>query len=263
MVTVIIWSFRTGFTFSTRLCARTQEKPSDAPSFLMPTKKKPSDAPDFLTHPGGHKKPHSFIITMHADRLQPFYVSVLIGLCFTLGSCFFWPPHLPVGLWLFVIGFVLTIWVEAHSLYRTCSKSSGGRLKAAACVLNMMGAIVFGVGCVLFLPSVHRGQQGGWCFVLGSLGFVAGALLHLVSSSRLHYSNLCYLSGSMLYETGSVPYVFDFESPSDRDMVYKYAALQFIVGSLMFLLGACLQLLFQRKSKENALHAASSSSTLS
>jgi hypothetical protein len=160
------------------------------------------------------------------------------ALCFCVGSIFFLPAlehYFTVGLWLFVAGLVGFIVVSIHELSRGFSFVSHAYL---------VRSIVFGAGCtILFLPSIALATAGAWCFVVGSVGFSVGALGMLFSISANQSSTAFFwdqlatcsnLIGAILYLTGSLPYLHTFESLVDQDFSFLLAALEFLVGSILF-----------------------------
>ena len=48
--------------------------------------------------------------------------------------------------------------------------------------------------------------------------------------------------GSVLFLSGSVLYLWDFEAEEDRQTVYCYLGLQFMLGSVLFLVGGIMNL---------------------
>lgn len=164
-------------------------------------------------------------------------LQTLGALCFCVGSIFFLPAlehYFTVGLWLYLAGFVAFIAVSTHELSRGFSFVSFAYL---------VGSIVFGTGCILFLPSIALATAGAWCFVVGSVGFSVGALGMLFSISANQSSTAFFwdqlatcsnLIGAILYLTGSLPYLHTFESLVDQDFSFLLAALEFLVGSILF-----------------------------
>ncbi|CAB9529481.1 expressed unknown protein [Seminavis robusta] len=108
------------------------------------------------------------------------------------------------------------------------------------------GGLVFIVGSYQFLPSVGAYRAGAYNFIAGSLLFIFGAVYNAIqifdSPTRASalYANLtavCYLIGSTLFLSGSVPYLWSFESEEDAHQLYHYLGSQFILGSVLFLIG--------------------------
>lgn len=122
-------------------------------------------------------------------------------------------------------------------------------IDAGAAASYLMGAIEFLFGSVLFLPTVGKCDTGALCFVVGSLLFVAGAVLNVMqifqapsarAAQYLFLTAVCCIIGSTMFAVASVPYLFSFENAKDEELICRWLAQQYIVGSLFFLLGGLI-----------------------
>ena len=120
---------------------------------------------------------------------------------------------------------------------------------AVASGVYVAGASLFIVGSFLFLPEFYNGYAAGWCFIIGSVLFEAGAIANLMQiwespdKSTMQYANLTaasYLSGSAFYISASIPYLYEFDTATDSNIVFRLVATLYIVGSILFLIGGML-----------------------
>jgi hypothetical protein len=175
------------------------------------------------------------------------------GVMFIIGSVFFLPAYeeyISVGSWLFFAASILYIIVSAYDCVEmSYHPSDAPFIDAGAAASYLIGAIVFLIGSVLFLPTVGKYNAGALCFILGSLLFVSGAVLNAMQifqapSARaaryLLLTAICYIIGSTMFVVASVPYFFPFESAKDKELIYRWLAQQYIVGSLFFLVGGLI-----------------------
>ena len=117
----------------------------------------------------------------------------------------------------------------------------------------MCRGIVFIAGSYEFLSSVGGYRQGAYNFVFGSVLFIAGAVYNSIqifdsptreSALFANFTAVCYVIGSTLFLSGSVPYVWDGDLESERDVeiLHEYLGQQFILGSILFFIGGCFNL---------------------
>ncbi len=179
------------------------------------------------------------------------------GVVFVIGSVLFFPSmsaYADLGAWTFVFGSLLylvvtghdLLEVRRHALTRKGPATIWDRLEATAALAYVAGTVLFTVGSVLFLSWVGLFAAGAWCFVLGSLLFVLGATVNVLqivqaqSLATLQLMNLTALSfvtGSVLFAVASIPYLWQVDTKGDREMIDAFLAWQYVVGSLLFLLG--------------------------
>lgn len=175
------------------------------------------------------------------------------GVMFVIGSVFFLPAYeeyVSVGSWLFFAASIFYIVVSAHDCVEIFYQPSDTPyIDAGAAASYLIGAIVFLIGSVLFLPTIGKYDAGALCFIGGSLLFVHGAVLNAMQifqapSARaaryLLLTAVCYIIGSTMFVVASVPYLFPFESAKDEELIFRWLAQQYIVGSLFFLLGGLI-----------------------
>jgi hypothetical protein len=183
------------------------------------------------------------------------------GAFFVVGSVFFFPAlaaEIDVGVWLFIAGSLVYLTVtgfdaaEVGRAYRARElHPSVPPREVVAAVSYLAGTVLFTVGSVFFLDAVALIAAGAACFVVGSLLFVVGATINVLqivdapSRRVLQLMNLTavtFLVGSVLFTTASVPYGWSWQSAADRSTTYAFLALQFVVGSALFLAGGLFNL---------------------
>lgn len=179
------------------------------------------------------------------------------GGMFIWGSVLFFPlleERADRGAWIFFFASVLYLVVTGHDAYevaqyrrrRDPETAIWNRSEAWAAGSYFIGTVLFAVGSIFFLSWVGRFDAGAWCFVLGSLLFVVGAtidVLQIVQASDLftlqlmNLTALAFVTGSVLFTVASVPYLFSFDSTDDERTIDAFLAAQFVVGSVLFLVG--------------------------
>lgn len=178
------------------------------------------------------------------------------GLTFVVGSVFFFPaldPLLDIGAWTFFGGSLLYLTVTAHDLievgrhWRSSRQhDQGDYLELVAAWAYLIGTLLFVVGSLLFLSFIDRIHAGAWCFIIGSLLFVLGAsvnVLQVPAKSRrgnlqlINLTAVTFVTGSVLFTVASIPYLWHVPSPADAEVLDRFLAAQYLVGSLLFLLG--------------------------
>jgi hypothetical protein len=119
-------------------------------------------------------------------------------------------------------------------------------IDAVAAGVYVLGSSLFIVGSILFLPQVDKSYGAAWCFIIGSVFFEVGAIANALQiweapdEATMQYANLAamsYVSGSAFYVSASIPYLYDFQTITDSDIVFRLVAMLYIVGSILFLIG--------------------------
>ncbi|MGI9524934.1 MAG: YrhK family protein [Hyphomicrobiaceae bacterium] len=179
------------------------------------------------------------------------------GVIFVAGSILFFPSmraYADLGAWLFIVGSLLYLVVTGHDLLETqrhlLSRSGLStiwqRLEVVAAATYFLGTILFIVGSVFFLSAVGLVTAGAWCFIIGSLLFVLGAIVNVLEIVQaedmlilqlMNLTALTFVTGSVLFTVASIPYLWYVETPFDRETLQEFLASQYVVGSLLFLLG--------------------------
>jgi hypothetical protein len=178
------------------------------------------------------------------------------GVIFIAGSILFFPrfeAYADWGAWTYFVGSFLYLIVTGHDLmevvrYRRIH-GKGDRyekLEYIAAVSYLAGTCLFAAGSIFFLSDVGWYHAGAWLFIAGSLLFVLGACLNVLMITEesdmqiLQLMNLTAISfvvGSVLFAVASVPYLWTISSPTDRKLIDGFLAWQFLIGSLLFLIG--------------------------
>jgi hypothetical protein len=177
------------------------------------------------------------------------------GVVFIVGSVLFFPrfeAYADIGAWTFFLGSLLYLVVTGHDMaealryrLRLARRTLASSLELVAAAAYLVGTILFTFGSVFFLSQVGWLILGAWCFVIGSLMFVLGACINVLqivraeSLTTLQFMNLTAVSfvvGSVLFTVASVPYLWSV-APEDREILYGFLAWQYLIGSILFLLG--------------------------
>jgi hypothetical protein len=177
------------------------------------------------------------------------------GVVFILGSVLFFPrfkAYADMGAWAFFFGSLLYLVVTGHDMaevvrYRRslARRTLASDFELIASAAYLVGTILFIVGSIFFLSQVGLLIAGAWCFVIGGLLFVLGACINVLqivkaeSLTTLQLMNLTAVSfvvGSVLFTVASVPYLWSV-APEDREILYGFLAWQYLIGSVLFLLG--------------------------
>jgi hypothetical protein len=178
------------------------------------------------------------------------------GVLFIVGSILFFPcfeAYANFGAWVFFVGSLLYLLVTVHDMAEVrhhwrLSKTHDrdAILEYTAAASYVLGTVLFLGGSIFFLSAVGWLKAGAWCFVIGSLLFAVGAcinVLQIVKSSSIYILQLMNLTaitfivGSVLFTVASVPYLWSVAAKSDRITLYSFLAWQYLVGSMLFLLG--------------------------
>ncbi|MEM1315722.1 MAG: YrhK family protein [Pseudomonadota bacterium] len=178
------------------------------------------------------------------------------GVLFVAGSVCFFPAlsaWSDVGAWIFFAGSILYLVVTGHDLMEARRSAARGGAAAAAELwaarTYVAGTLLFLVGSILFLSWVGLEHAGAWCFILGSLLFVAGAVINVLQSfeatdrvqlQMLNLTALSFVVGSVLFAVASVPYLWNVDDPADRAVLHGFLAWQYLIGSMLFLLGGAV-----------------------
>ena len=110
----------------------------------------------------------------------------------------------------------------------------------------LLGTLCFVFGRITSFPQVDWALISTWLFIIGSTLFVVGATANIFLIIKaesvqllqlMNLTSICFVVGSVLYGLASVPYLWAFESPSDHLLILNFLAWQYMIGSLLFLLG--------------------------
>jgi hypothetical protein len=178
------------------------------------------------------------------------------GVVFIVGSVLFFPrfeAYADLGAWTFFFGSLLYLVVTGHDMAEAVryqrqpdARSLAARLELVAAAAYLIGTILFTVGSIFFLSTVGWFTAGAWCFVVGSLLFVLGACINvlqivqaetLLTLQLMNLTAITFVVGAVLFTVASIPYLWGIESAEDRVTIYDFLAWQYLVGSLLFLLG--------------------------
>jgi len=178
------------------------------------------------------------------------------GLSFVVGSIFFFPalaPLIDVGAWTFFGGSILYLIVTTHDLievrhhWKTTDKPDlNDRLEIIAALNYELGTLLFMVGSLFFLSFIDWIDAGAWCFIIGSLLFVVGAAVNVLQvpykSERaplqlINLTAVTFVTGSVLFTVASIPYLWHPVAPDAARTLDAFLASEYLVGSLLFLLG--------------------------
>ncbi|GEM78065.1 hypothetical protein VSU01S_03100 [Vibrio superstes NBRC 103154] len=178
------------------------------------------------------------------------------GIIFILGSICFLPrfeEYVDIGAILFVIGSILYLIVAFHDVLEVNAfrRSNGGIgrelwLEFIASFAYLLGSLLFTIGSVFFLKEVGLTVAGAWLFIIGSALFVFGAVVNVfrilyedsvITLQLMNLTALTFVSGSVLFLIASVPYLWTIDTAHDSHQLFRYLAWQYIIGSVLFLLG--------------------------
>ena len=180
------------------------------------------------------------------------------GVLFVWGSLLFFPAleaRSDRGVWLFFVGSLLFLLVAGHDTTEVVRHrrqqprpSIWDRFEAWAAISYVLGSTLFAVGSIFFLSAVGWYDAGAMCFVVGSLVFVFGATVNVLQIVQaedrrtlqlMNLTALTYVTGSVLFTVASMPYLFTLDA-SDERTIDSFVAGQYVVGSLLFLLGGMI-----------------------
>ncbi len=179
------------------------------------------------------------------------------GVMFIWGSVLFFPEPESVsdrGAWVFFVASLMYIAVTAHDLlevvrYRATLQRQltiWDRYEAWAALSYLVGSVLFAAGSVFFLNAVGWYTAGSWTFIIGGLLFVFGAVINVLEVVRapdmrtlqlMNLTAITFVTGSTLFVVASIPYLFTLQSTADQRTVDAFLAGQYVIGSVLFLLG--------------------------
>ncbi len=179
------------------------------------------------------------------------------GVMFVWGSVLFFPQPQSVsdrGAWVFFFASLMYIVVTGHDLlevirYRAMLQREltlWDRYEAWAALSYLVGSVLFAVGSVFFLDAVGWYAAGSWTFIIGGMLFVFGAVINVLEVVRapdmrtlqlMNLTAVTFVTGSMLFAVASIPYLFTLQSATDQRTVDAFLAGQYVIGSVLFLLG--------------------------
>lgn len=109
-------------------------------------------------------------------------------------------------------------------------------------IINVLAAVCFVVGGIYFIPEVYATNDylGCWAFIVGCVLFQLSSLAGVCRLHRDLLSSTFVCSGSMVFIIASVYFLPDFLI-TDEDV--KFAVNLFILGSILFTLGAIVDIL--------------------
>jgi len=122
-------------------------------------------------------------------------------------------------------------------------------LELTALTSYIIGTLLFVAGSLFFLSWWGWFTVGAWTFVIGSGCFVFGAAINELMIIRasspvtlqlMNLTAMTFITGSLLFLLASVPYLWQFDSTSDKHLVDAYLAWQYLIGSVLFLIGGAL-----------------------
>jgi hypothetical protein len=163
---------------------------------------------------------------------------------------------------------------SAESLYKAYEhlyKAQLVRMQRTNCLIYMMGGIFFVGGSVLFFPSMEAIiMHGGWLYITGCCFTLLGALLAAFTASELQKTSqplsfkrmpppllalpswsdeaatvascMLYVVGNLAYIVGSV-FFFPRILEIGGEIIRVLAVLLFLIGSVVFTLGALVDLI--------------------
>lgn len=180
------------------------------------------------------------------------------GVLFVWGSVRFFPSLESRaenrGAWIFFAGSLLYLVVTDHDTTEVVRyrrqldgpPTTSDHLEVWAAGSYLIGTLFFIAGSIFFLSWIGDYSAGAWCFILGSLLFAVGATIDVLQIVRapdiqvlqlLNLTALSFVVGSALFAVASVPYLFTFQNGDDERTVDTFLAAQFVVGSVLFLVG--------------------------
>lgn len=200
-------------------------------------------------HPGGRAN-----LTWETINTTVYLVG---GVMFIWGSVLFFPELQSVsdrGSWVFFFASLMYVAVTGHDLievirYRATLQRKltiWDRYETWAALSYLVGSVMFTAGSVFFLNAVGWYAAGSWTFIIGSLLFVFGAVINVLEVVRapnmrtlqlMNLTAVTFVTGSTLFVVASVPYLFALQSAADERTVDAFLAAQYVLGSVLFLLG--------------------------
>lgn len=154
---------------------------------------------------------------------------------------------------MFFGGSLIYLIVTIHDLleafhYRKTKKTLTfwDKLEIVAAFVYLTGTLLFVIGSLFFLSSIHLVKLGSWAFIIGSILFLFGAIANVVqiilagslfTLQLMNATAICFSLGSMIFLLASVPYLWPDYSNTLHVMLFTYVAREYILGSIFFLLG--------------------------
>lgn len=215
-----------------------------------------------IFHPGDYLDKANRHVHLSWEWLAA-YLYVAGGVFLIIGSIFFLPQYsayMADGSYMFVIASILYLWVSIHDLIeifkattflKSTQTTTAHLMEVVAGFSYALGAALFIVGSILFLPTIAIEEPAALCFITGSCLFVVGACVNVVQTYdspdriSLQYANLeamTFVAGSCIYVCASIPYLFDFDTDGDAEEIYRFLAILYIWGSVMFLIGGIINI---------------------
>jgi hypothetical protein len=187
------------------------------------------------------------------------FLYIVGGLFLVIGSVLFLPEYedyADVGSYMFVVASVIYLWVSAHDIMEVLKapREKGTNdfiLDLTASFSYAIGAILFIIGSILFLPDAYHAIAAASCFIIGSVLFDVGACVNavqiwsspdIVSAQIANLVAINFIMGSTFYVAASVPYLFQFNSESDAKTEFAYVATLYIIGSVQFVIAGFLDM---------------------
>ena len=62
----------------------------------------------------------------------------------------------------------------------------------------------------------------------------------VITLQMMNVIAVTFITGSLLFLIASIPYLWQLESPADEAMVLAYLAWQYLIGSVLFLVGGII-----------------------
>lgn len=173
------------------------------------------------------------------------------GLLFVIGSIYFLPSHAEehpvIGPAFFIVGASLSSLISTFDLYELLATASQQLdwLSVTTTTLYLVGAVVYVIGSILFLPVVNQVTAGAIAFVLGSMAYIVAAVVNRWAveeqddrwqgRAALHLTLDGYLLGATFFLGACLPYLAVDECTNPD--LHWYLSGQFIAGSLLFVVG--------------------------
>ncbi|CAE8585110.1 unnamed protein product [Polarella glacialis] len=181
------------------------------------------------------------------------YFEDVLYLCgdigFTIGSVFLFPSlDMDFGLassWLFIGFSAMNMVLGSHDLFETLQAKKLGltsleRSEVLECLMNLLSALLFTVGCFLGLPNFDT-DDFWWddlFSVFGSFALVVSSFYNALGMAADKSETLlsriclcCSLTGAVMFTTGSCLYL---PKIVDVDVAYNLGTWLYVLGSALF-----------------------------
>lgn len=122
-------------------------------------------------------------------------------------------------------------------------------LEFLAANVYVIGTILFIIGSLFFLSHIDMIVAGSWCFIIGSFLFLIGACINIVEITKanslvklqlLNITAIMFALGSTLFLVASIPYLWQPLNFEEQPLLFTYVGWEYIVGSLLFLIGGII-----------------------